>query len=158
MAATYDYRPVARHGGTARGRWLGALLDRLPRLVRFAAVGGTCALLQLLGLHLLVQARIEPHLANALAFLLSTQANFLLSSLITWRDRRTTAGQAPPIARRLAAYNALALGSLAINQAAFAVAIARVHYLAAATLGILAGMLLTYTISGHLIFRRPPQG
>jgi putative flippase GtrA len=133
---------------------LDTLIARTPRLIRFGAVGSTCALLQLLALGVLGHLGLELHVANILAFILSTQVNFALSSAITWRDRRmlrTTPGNA---ARRLAGYNALALGSLLINQAVFAVALPHAPYLVAGVAGILAGMLLTYAISGQLLFRR----
>lgn len=157
MAATYQHFPQAESARAARGSFvapLDRLLGRVPRLVRFAAVGGTCALCQLLILEQLARLGLELHLANALAFLLSTQLNFALSSAITWRDRLGAGDGAPGFLRRLAGYNALALGSLAVNQVAFALALPVAHYLAAATIGILAGMLLTYTVSGRVIFRR----
>jgi putative flippase GtrA len=157
MASSYHSAAPTERSKPARSSFIAALdlfLDRTPRLVRFGFVGGTCALIQLLFLDLLVQANVELHLANATGFILSTQLNFALSSLITWRDRLTPGDQPTTLARRLAGYNALALTSLAINQAVFSVAVTAMHYLAAATLGILAGMLLTYAVSGRVIFRR----
>jgi putative flippase GtrA len=156
MASTYHPLPHSEQSTSARpslATALDHLLGRIPRLVRFGFIGGTCALLQLVFLDLLVQANLELHLANAVAFLLSTQLNFALSSLITWRDRLAPHERPALLARRLAGYNGLALLSLAINQAVFSLAALTIHYLAAATLGILAGMLLTYTISGRIIFR-----
>ena len=132
---------------------LGQLLDRAPRPLRFGAVGGSCATLQLLALALLVRLGAEPHGANVLAFLLSTQVNFALSSVITWRDRRVAPGLAAA-GKRLAGYNALALGSLAINQLVFTLALPSASVLVASALGILAGMVLTYTVSGQVLFRR----
>ncbi len=130
-----------------------ALLDRVPRPLRFAAVGGSCALVQLALLSLFVQGRVEVYLANTLAFLLSTQVNFVLSSLITWRDRTQPTDHRATVARRLLGYNVTALGSLVINQLAFALALRMLPYLLAAVVGILAGMLLTYLVSGWLLFR-----
>ncbi|MGN6562609.1 MAG: GtrA family protein [Thermomicrobiales bacterium] len=132
---------------------LDRLLDRVPRPLRFGAVGGSCAAFQLLALALLVRRGVEPHGANALAFLLSTQANFVLSSIITWRDRRIATGWMA-VGKRLAGYNALALGSLAINQLAFTLALPATDVLVASGLGILAGMVLTYVVSGQVLFRR----
>ena len=62
---------------------LGRLLERVPRVVRFVAVGGVCAALQLLALSALGRLGVELHAANTVAFLLSTQANFALSSVVT---------------------------------------------------------------------------
>ena len=95
---------------------------------------------------------VEQHGANALAFLLSTQVNFALSAAITWRDRLAAPGPPSAVARRLAGYNAMALGTLVVNQAVFALALPAVHYLAASALGILAGMLINYTVSGRVFF------
>lgn len=157
MASIHHSISLAGRGRTARSSLataLDRLLDRTPRLVRFGFVGGTCALLQLLFLDLLVRANVELHLANATGFLLSTQLNFAFSSLITWRDRLSPRDYPLALARRLVCYNALALTSLVINQIVFTLAASAIHYLVAATVGILAGMLLTYTVSGRVIFRR----
>ena len=144
--------PLARTAGDSRGIPAARRLARLPRPVRFAAVGATCAALQLLGLALLVRLGVEQHVANALAFLLSTQVNFALSAAVTWRNRLAAGGSPTAVAWRLAGYNAMALGTLVVNQAVFALALPAVHYLAASALGILAGMLLNYTVSGRVIF------
>jgi putative flippase GtrA len=133
---------------------LGRLLDRLPRLVRFGTVGCTCAAFQLVALELLVRLGTELHAANVIAFLISTQVNFCLSSVITWRDRRVSLRQPVALLKRLAGYNVLALGSLLINQTVFAIALPNTHYLVAAALGILSGMLLTYAVSAVVLFRR----
>jgi putative flippase GtrA len=108
---------------------------------------------ELLGLALLVRLGVEQHVANALAFLFSTQVNFALSAALTWRDRLDTTGRPTAVARRLAGYNAMALGTLVANQAVFVLALPAAHYLAASALGILAGMLINYTVSGRVIFR-----
>lgn len=157
MAATYPDATSEPRATLALGAVFGAVgrqIDRVPRLIRFGAVGCICALFQLLVLSLLVRAQFEAHIANTVAFLASTQINFALSSTITWRDRRASARSLTLMGRRLLGYNTLALGSLVINQVAFAVALRALPYLGAALVGILAGMLLTYVISGRLLFRR----
>ena len=157
MATTYSDTTPPQHNRAApfdRTARLDMLLARTPRLIRFGAVGSTCALLQLAVLGVLGHVGLELHIANVVAFILSTQFNFALSSAITWRDRRGLHNSRRNVARRLAGYNALALGSLLINQAVFAVALPHLPYLAAGVVGILAGMLLTYAISGQLLFRR----
>lgn len=149
-------RSAIRTRGATSGRTMapGRWLTRSPRPVRFAAVGGGCAVLQLLVLALLVRLGVERHGANVLAFLLSAQVNFGLSSAVTWRDRRGAAGRAAGLARRLLGFNALALGALAINQVVFALASPAAHYLIAGGLGIVTGTALTYTVSGYVIFRQ----
>lgn len=153
MASAYhDVTPPAR-GRVMRLVLLapGRLLERVPRPLRFAAVGGACAVLQLLALAALARLGVELHAADALAFVLCAQVNFALNSAITWRDRRASARA---VAGRLAGYNALALGSLAVNQVVFALALPATHYLIASALGLLAGALLNYTGCGRVIFRR----
>lgn len=147
--------PDVPASGTSPGL-LDRLIARVPRPVRFGLVGGACAALQLLLLGVLARAGIELHGANVLAFVLSTQVNFALSSAFTWRDRRIAGWHPRSGARRLAGYNLLALGSLLINQATFALALPHAHYLVAAACGILAGMVLTYAVSGRILFRPRP--
>ena len=157
--ATIQQIAIAARGRTARASLATAidhLLGRVPRLVRFGFVGGTCSLLQLVFLEMLVQFNLELHLANILAFLISTQLNFALSSLITWRDRLAPHERPTLLVRRLAGYNGLALISLTVNQIVFTIAALSINYLAAATLGILVGMIVNYTVSGKLIFRHHP--
>jgi putative flippase GtrA len=131
---------------------LGTALLRLPRLVRFGAVGGSCAVLQLIALAALVRFGVNKHLGNGLAFFGSTQVNFVLSSLITWRERRGREVMNSVFAR-VASYNLLALGVLVVNQIVFALAASHVHYLIASVFGILAGMVVNYTISRAVVFR-----
>jgi putative flippase GtrA len=57
------------------------------RVLRFAAVGVTCYLVQLGLLHLL-QSILHLYVADVAAFLLSAQVNFALSLILTWADRR----------------------------------------------------------------------
>ena len=135
----------------------GAVIERIPRPLRFGFVGGTCAALQLGILFGLVHLGLEQHAANVLAFLLSTQGNFVLSSSITWHERRGQARGHGGSGGRLASYNAMALGTLLINQAVFAVAVHATHYLVASALGIVVAALLNYLVSGALIFRSSQQ-
>src|SRR4051794_8042585 len=86
-------RPPERTKGVDRAM-TGTLVERIPRPIRFGFVGGTCAVLQLGLLFGLVHLGLERHAANVLAFLLSTQVNFALSSIVTWRDRQ------PPVSGR----------------------------------------------------------
>jgi putative flippase GtrA len=135
----------------------GTLIERIPRPLRFGFVGGTCAALQLGILFVLVHLGLEQHAANILAFLLSTQGNFVLSSSITWHERRGIAPTRSTAAARLASYNAMALGTLLVNQAVFTLAVHATHYLVASALGIVVAALLNYLVSGAVIFRYSRQ-
>ena len=121
------------------------------RQILFALVGGTCFLAQYSALSALTAAGVDRPVANALGFVLAAQLNFLLSSLLTWRDRR--ASNAGTLWARLAAYNGTALISLAVNTAAFTLVYQRVGNLAAAAIGVACGMCVTYLICDLIIFR-----
>src|SRR5579863_7691692 len=66
------------------------LLGRLwrYRAVRFGAVAASCTLGQLLMLAWLTRLGVGKITANGIGFALSAQANFVLSTLITWGDRK----------------------------------------------------------------------
>src|SRR5213078_1846300 len=119
--------PPERTKGVYRAM-AGTLVERIPRPMRFGFVGGTCAALQLGVLFGLVHLGLERHGANVLAFLLSTQVNFALSSIVTWRDRQPPVSGRATVAAQLASYNAMALVTLLVNQAVFGVAVAVAHY------------------------------
>jgi putative flippase GtrA len=121
------------------------------RQLVFVAVGGTCFLAQYGALTAMAASGLYRPAANALAFVLSAQLNFLLSSRFTWRDRR--AGSARTFWARLAGYNGTALISLAVNTAAFTLVYRQVGNLAGAAVGVICGMCVTYLVCDLLIFR-----
>ena len=121
------------------------------RQLLFLCVGATCFLAQYAALTALVAAGASRPLANALGFVLSAQLNFALSARLTWRDRTASVGRG--LRRRWVSYNGTALISLAVNTAVFAAAYHRLGDLAAAALGVLSGMCVTYLICDLLIFR-----
>ncbi len=117
----------------------------------FVSVGATCFLTQYCTLTALTTVGVNRPLANALGFALSAQLNFVLSSRLTWRDRR--AASARTLWARLASYNGTALISLAVNTAAFSLVYQRVGNLAGAAVGVISGMCVTYLVCDLLIFR-----
>src|SRR5690242_9388613 len=88
------------------------------RLAIFAIVGVVCFAVQLALLTVMVHLGAYRPVANAVAFAVSAQLNFLLSSRVTWRDR-PAAGRGT--GARWLAYNGTALLSLGCNTAVFAV-------------------------------------
>ena len=96
-------------------------------------------------------------IANAVAFAISAQLNFLLSSRVTWRDRPAS-GLSGTGARWLA-YNATALVSLGCNTAVFAATYHSIGTIAAAGLGVVTGTCVVYLTCNLLVFRgtRPAQ-
>jgi putative flippase GtrA len=130
-------------------------LERVPQVVRFLFVGGFCALLQVAILFLLVNGLgLQHNLSNILAIVAATQVNFVLSSVITWRDRLPSRYSRSILLRRWSSYNGMAVTTLLVNGAVFAIADRFLHYLAAGALGILAAAALNYTASRHLVFPR----
>jgi len=114
----------------------------------FPFVGGVCFLAQIAILTVLSGLGTPEPAANAAGFLISAQLNYVLSSTLTWGDRR---------ARRaggLLTYNATALLSLGVNTVVFTVAYRLTGATAAAALGVLCGMGVTYASCDLLIFRR----
>ena len=126
-----------------------SLLPR--RQLLFLGVGGTCFAVQYGLLTALAIGGLYRPLANAFGFFTSAQLNFLLSSRLTWSDRRTKPGRT--VWARLASYNATALISLTINTAVFELTYQRLGNLVAAAAGVVAGLCVTYAVCDLVIFR-----
>ena len=130
-----------------------AVLSPSIRPLRFAFVGVFAGLVQLSVFSLLLLRGVNPILGNALAFLGSVQLNFLLSSLITWRDRGV-----PPdwmeVPLRWAKFHAVCAVGAAVNFTTFFI-IARgpLPALVASGAGILAGAVINYAVNDRVVFR-----
>ena len=124
------------------------------RPLRFAFVGVFAALVQLSVFSLLLLRGVNPILGNALAFLGSVQLNFLLSSLITWRDRGVPPGWME-VPLRWAKFHAVCAVGAAVNFTTFFI-LARgpLPALVASGAGILAGALINYAVNDRVVFRR----
>lgn len=121
------------------------------RIAIFAIVGIVCFAVQLALLTLMVRLGAYRPVANAVAFAISAQLNFLLSSRVTWRDR-PPAGRVGTGARWLA-YNGIALLSLGCNTAVFTVTYHSVGTALAAAFGTLTGTCIVYLTCNLLVFR-----
>ena len=121
------------------------------RIAIFAIVGIVCFAVQLALLMLMVRLGAYRPVANAVAFAISAQLNFLLSSRVTWRDR-PAAGRSGTGTRWLA-YNGTALVSLGCNTAVFAAAYRSIGTAPAAALGVLTGTCVVYLTCNLLVFR-----
>jgi putative flippase GtrA len=127
------------------------------RIVAFGCVGGACLAFQLALLHLLlvgfsVDSRLGESVANAIAFLLSTQVNFLLSRSTTWRDRRIDGMVWSARVKQQFAFNLLALVGLTINQAVFWLTSGRIGAVPASGLGTVAASAVTLVMSAVAVF------
>jgi putative flippase GtrA len=121
------------------------------RIAVFAVVGAVCFGVQLALLTLMMHLGAYRPVANAVAFAISAQLNFLLSSRVTWRDR-PVAGRRGTGARWLA-YNGTALVSLGCNTAIFTFSYRSIGTTPAAALGVLTGTCVVYLTCNLLVFR-----
>lgn len=119
------------------------------RPVRFAITGGLAGLVQLALLKLLTDHGWQALVANAVAFLLAAQLNFALSSLFTWRDRRTRQS----LGRRWLAFHGSIAGMAVVNLAVFSAARLVLPVLAASAAGICAAAIGNFFIGDRLVFR-----
>ncbi|RRR97392.1 GtrA family protein [Glycomyces terrestris] len=128
------------------------LRPQLLRLARFSGVGLTCFAIQAGILLALERPGVPGPAANAVGFLASAQVNFLLSTYVTWADRRRP--RTEPWGRRWLSFQATVAVSLACNTGVYALVSGFLPPVAAAAAGVCAGALLTYLASDHLVFRR----
>jgi putative flippase GtrA len=119
------------------------------RLVRFAVTGSLAALAQLTLLTLFTSRGWHAISANAAAFLLAAQLNFILSSVCTWADRRTGQG----IGRRWLLFHGSIAGMAVVNMAVFAAMRLAAPDLAASAAGICVAAIGNFFIGDRLVFR-----
>ena len=128
------------------------LLNEAPRPIRFAITGGTAALAQLGMLTTFTHLGWHALAANAVAFLLSAQLNFVLSSFFTWRDRT----QHHSLGQRWLAFHASIASMAIVNMLVFAGARLALPDLAASALGILLAATGNFILGDRLVFRARP--
>jgi putative flippase GtrA len=134
---------------------LRSLLSERARPLRFAVTGGLAGLLQLALLALLTRHGWDSIPADAVALLLSTQANFALSYLFTWRDRRPHAGTPPVVLVRWAAYQGSVAGTALLNMLVFVATHAVLPPLVASAAGLATAASANFVIGDHFVFRSP---
>lgn len=137
---------------------MGRLLSARARPLRFLVTGGTTGAFQLALVAALTHRGWADLPANATAFLLAAELNFILSWQFTWRDRHSArAGSRWPatIAALWAAFHASIAGTAALNQSVFLLARMALPTLAASALGIATGAAGNYLLGNRLIFRAP---
>lgn len=130
-------------------RRLADLQSERARLLRFIICGGTASVIQLGFLHFFLGWGWIALPADALSIFLGAQVNFLLSSTITWRDRRDGACWW----RRWVGFHCAIAGTATLNLAVFTVASVVMPHLIAAALGIGVAAVCNYLAGDRLIFR-----
>ena len=125
----------------------------LRRPFRFGAVGVTCSGAQLGLLAAFIHLGMPHDPANLVALAVSTQLNFLLSSLVIWPDRPVTVDRARTILQRIIVFNAISLTTLVINESVFALADRFLPYLLAGVCGIAVAAPINYLVEHFLIYR-----
>lgn len=130
-------------------RRLTDLQSERARLLRFIICGGTASVIQLSILHVFLGWGWMALPADALSILLGAQVNFLLSSTITWHDRKDGACWW----RRWVGFHCAIAGTASLNLAVFTVASLVVPHLVAAALGIGVAAVCNFLAGDRLIFR-----
>jgi putative flippase GtrA len=129
--------------------------SRWARFLCFAFTGGIAAVVQLAILDGLTDLRWGPFPADFLALLISTQVNFALSYVLTWRDRRPRRNTVRIVLQRWAAYQASASAAALLNLAVFLVGQTDLHLLVASALGTASAAGLNFVAGDRLVFRVP---
>jgi putative flippase GtrA len=124
------------------------------RKLHFALVGAVCFGFQYTLLRALSSVGVPRPVANGAGFVLSSQVNFMFSTVVTWRDRWEGPSRQRPVTnrRRWLSYNATAATALVVNTIVFTLAYGFVGTLPAALSGVGAGAVVTYLICDRLIF------
>lgn len=130
------------------------MLSKRARPLRFAFTGGISGLIQLLLLSLMTRMGWSPILANAIAFLLAAQVNFLLSLFFTWRDRLSPPHWLRDLLRHWGKFHLSILGTALLNQALFLTCRPFLPTLLAAMLGIILAAFLNFTLIDRFVFRQ----
>jgi putative flippase GtrA len=136
----------------AQGRRL--LLSARARPVRFAAVGCACGLLQLVLLVALKLAGLPTIPANVAAYLLSAQANFLLSNRFIWHDRWSKQAHLRDLAQRWMGFHLSIAGTFVLSQAVFIAGRLVMPDVIASALGIGVAAVVNFLVQDRLAFRR----
>ncbi|MEI4270961.1 GtrA family protein [Klenkia sp. LSe6-5] len=126
-------------------------------VVRFAVVGAAMT-----GLHLLVFTALSrwvlAEVANVGAFVLVTQANFVVSRYWTWADRRPSGPSSwRALLRAVVLFNGSAVLAFGVNAVSFSVAL-RVVGLGPTVSVLLASLVAagsSFVVSSRVVFRRP---
>jgi putative flippase GtrA len=119
-------------------------------------VGATAALVQLGLLRELTALGVWPVLANAIAFAIAAQLNFVMSCLFTWSDRVADVTNPRDLAQRWIRFDASIAGTATLNLLFFAAARQVVPDMVASALGIGLAAVGNFTLGDLMVFRPAP--
>jgi putative flippase GtrA len=122
------------------------------RPLRFAATGGVAAALQIAILTFLTRHGWEPLPANAAAFFLAAQANFALSSALTWRDRFRRYA----LAQRWVMFHLAIASTAVLNLVTFELVRTLLPTPAAALTGIAVAGFANFLLGDRVVFHARP--
>ena len=119
----------------------------LSRFIKFGLIGLSGLFVSLFFIWLFVEfAHLDKYLAWVLGTIIAIFSNYILNSFFTFPDRKTASGK--EWRRRLALYFFMTLISVLINYLFYTAFLAlKVHYLIAATAGIIISGALNFYFS-----------
>lgn len=145
--------PLSASGASSRVNR--SLVSGGIRPMRFAMIGGACAVLQLGLLTLFVEAAGLGAFANAAAFLITAQVNFFLNYRLTWADRGRVASR--PRWVQFVSFNALVAVAVVVNQSVYIAVERFLPYIVAGAVGIGATTAVKFLVADRWIFIREPR-
>lgn len=125
--------------------------SRVPRVFRFAVVGGCAAAVHFSSVIALVEfLSIQPAIANIYAFLIAFNVSFLGQRFFTFHDT------SEPLLVTLPRYFLISLASFVLNEFLFSIAIYifQIRYYIALAVVVIFVAILTYILSKRWAFLR----
>jgi putative flippase GtrA len=122
----------------------------VERGIRFVLVGGSSAVVQLSLLALFLRLGWQPTPADAVAVVVATELNFLLSSFVTWQDRWTSGGWSV----RWLLFHASTGSMMLVNLLVFLGAHLALEPLLASAAGIVVAGTGNFVLANRVVFRR----
>jgi putative flippase GtrA len=129
------------------------LRSRVVRLLCFSCTGIIAALVQLGLLEALTESQWSPIWAEVAALVISTQVNFFLSYLFTWRDRRPRGWMPRILLGQWVAYQGTAALAATVNMSVFLLGRTDLHVLAASALGTAVAASINFVAGDRFVFR-----
>jgi len=130
------------------------LFSDAARPLRFVCIGGLAGVLQLLLLSLFNRLGWQIVLANAIAYILSAQVNFLLSTFFTWHDRQSEIDSIKTLLARWLTFHGSIIGTGLLNMLVFVIARTILPTLMASAFGIAGAAIANFFLFNRFVFRK----